>query len=537
MGDCNLSLIQARSLELLVAFDEYCRRLGVSWFMGGGTLLGAARHRGFIPWDDDVDVVMMRADYDRFVAAVIANPPEGTYWESMENHPSTPHMHGKLCSKATDVIALEHPMLDISHTLGIDVFVFDDLPKGAFRQFWHYRVSYACKHLPLLLWGGASGKFRIAKSILRFMLKPFFTLDGIRWAFRHNAVTNCGKTVELACFCGKYDSEKERFDAAWFDSLVPLDFEGRKFPAPVGYREMLARQYGDNYMTPVKVQEAHYRVRAEIPSAVDFSLCVATCGRVAELGRFFESLARQKGENSFEVIVVDQNGDDRLKELVSQYSRKFKVVWLRQEVPNVSRARNAAMEAAKGRYVAFPDDDCVYADDALAQARAAFETRVQMDGFIADAKARKSCMSSRYDVFVRGETWRMFFRRAEIQAIRFDPAIGPGEGNVVSGGEDTDFALKAIERGLCLWREKSVAVVHEGDALAYRNRRRARKYSIARMELLRRHHMPFWFKIANVCYPLARIPLESPRHLRYRLAMFRGRLVGLFRSAAAASGG
>lgn len=529
-----MTSIQRASLRLLVTFDEYCQRLGVFWFMGGGTLLGAVRHRGFIPWDDDVDVVMMRADYDKFVSMAIKDPPEGTYWESMENHPSTPHMHGKLCSKATDVIALEHPMLDISHTLGIDVFVFDDLPKGAFRQFWHYRVSYACKHLPLLLWGGASGKFRLVKSILRFVLKPFFTLDGIRRAFRRNAVTNCGKTGEFACFCGKYDSGKERFEAAWFDRLVQLDFEGRKFPAPRGYREMLARQYGADYMTPVKVQEEHYRVRVEAPCEVDFSLCVATFGRVVEVGRFLASLARQTGGNSFEVIVVDQNDDDRLKELVSEYSRKFKLAWLKQKVPNVSRARNTAIEAAKGRYIAFPDDDCVYADDALAHARAAFEARVQMDGFIADARARQASMLSKYDVFTRGETWRMFFRRSEIQSIRFDPAIGPGKGNVVSGGEDTDFALQAIEQGLCIWREKSVVVAHEADALAYRDLQRARKYSIARMELLRRHHLPFWFQVVNVCYPLARIPLEPPRFLRYRLAMFCGRLSGLCHSCRSA---
>ena len=62
-----LAKLQATELEILVAFSNYCRKHNIPWFMDSGTVLGAKRHGGFIPWDDDIDVGMLRADYNRFI--------------------------------------------------------------------------------------------------------------------------------------------------------------------------------------------------------------------------------------------------------------------------------------------------------------------------------------------------------------------------------------------------------------------------------------------------------------------------------------
>jgi hypothetical protein len=104
-----------------------------------------------------------------------------------------------------------------------------------------------------------------------------------------------------------------------------------------------------------------------------FTLIVATRGRTSELSELFDSLAAQgRGPGALEVIVVDQNGDDRLAPVIEGHAGRLTLRWIRSAVANACHARNLGLAAARGAVVAFPDDDCTYPPGVLDRVEAAF---------------------------------------------------------------------------------------------------------------------------------------------------------------------
>ena len=169
-----LSLIQRESLRLLTEFDSLCRERNIRYWLTGGTLLGAVRHKGFIPWDDDIDIMMFREDYDRLAKLLEASPISGTFWESAESdsHTTTIHLHGKICSADSSFQSRE----DARFRFGIDIFplddVWDDFPKRS-RQ---YLFSTFYKHLLPLLFGGTSSRYSCVKWCVAFFMRPFLRI-------------------------------------------------------------------------------------------------------------------------------------------------------------------------------------------------------------------------------------------------------------------------------------------------------------------------------------------------------------------------
>lgn len=436
-----LGTIQKGSLELLVKFDEYCKAHGFRWFLGGGTLLGAARHQGFIPWDDDIDVIMLRKDYDAFVAAASQNTPEGTYWESMENCLKTPHANGRFCSTRDDIVLLEMPMLDVSHSLGLDVFAYDDLPNGAVRRYIQSIVSYACRHLALLVVGASSPKFRALKNIMRMCVRPFVSMSMLRKVYRRNAVTGCGDTGMKACICGKYSARHERFRSEWFDETVELPFCGLKMPAPKGYCEMLRVQFGESYMTPVRFDESHYRVRDCDKSGKDVSVVLFAAGAPISGSRLIASLSHQTEDLTFELVMTgDASDSDR---------QSLEAVLPGVNVCYVSEAATLSdlMALACGKIVTFAEPDCEYSPYALSNVKAIFESRVQMDALIASDTVKVPSMVTKCG---KVEPWRQFYRRCEL--------LGR---DLASLRIDDGFAARMIKSGLCVWRDSRVLVEKE----------------------------------------------------------------------------
>ena len=277
-------------------------------------------------------------------------------------------------------------------------------------------------------------------------------------------------------------------------------------------------------------------------NGVLFSLLIATCGRKEPLVRLLDSLCEQTEQN-FEVLVGDQNPSGILDEILGQYRERLAIIPLPVAVKAASQARNALIPKARGTFIAFPDDDCLYAPDTLEKVRQVFLRAPQAGGLLArwcpledlksgsfPAHSRLPGPISRYAAFRHSETWRMFYRRQAVAAVDgFDPALGPGEHTAFAAADDTDFLLRIMDRGFKIIRPAEVRVYHPpvkyGDPLLPDKNK---AYCAARMHLLRKHSMPFWFTAGNIAYPLLVLPFEGPKAWNYRWDMFRWRLSYFF---------
>jgi glycosyltransferase involved in cell wall biosynthesis len=204
---------------------------------------------------------------------------------------------------------------------------------------------------------------------------------------------------------------------------------------------------------------------------VKVSLVVSTLGRAAELERLFASLAAQSFRD-FEVIIVDQNSDDRLAPVLAR-ARSFPLRHIHTPTDRgLSRGRNVGWRIAEGEYVIFPDDDCWYPPDLLCRAMAdADATRVDLlCGRAADETGRnvngrfraRPQWVSRGGVWTTQIEWMMFFRRDALEKLGgFDEDIGIGASSRWQAAEGQDITLRALTLGMRCFYDPRLCGHHE----------------------------------------------------------------------------
>lgn len=292
-------------------------------------------------------------------------------------------------------------------------------------------------------------------------------------------------------------------------------------------------------------------VRAASPAGSDpagaapfLSLVLATCGRAESLGILLESL-RTQAERSFELIVVDQNPDDRICPHLSRAREAgISVRRLRQDVANLSLARNAGLAAARGEFVAFPDDDCWYEDDTIAQVRAGLDSAPGCDGAIARwvEVSPQASLPGRLNLdecrrFRGGDasSITLFLRLATVRSVGgFDTRFGIGRW--YGAGEETDLVLRLLAAGADLHTLPAARVRHappQGNgtvSLARWQARRRRERAVG--ALYAKHRLPLRVVVRGLLAPPATgmfssAPGSRLGHFALGLAATLGRLEGL----------
>jgi glycosyltransferase involved in cell wall biosynthesis len=232
-----------------------------------------------------------------------------------------------------------------------------------------------------------------------------------------------------------------------------------------------------------------------------YSLIVATINRVEELDRLLSSLDRQTYRD-FEVIVVDQNPDDRLLPVLENH----KQLAIRRLVSErgLSRARNVALRVAGGDIVTFPDDDCWYPDNLLSAVDEWFEMHPEFGALFtsvrsADGRAmtpRRAPSAgpcTRNSVLSSVGSVTGFVRREVISAIGFfDERIGVGSASPYQSGEDIDYFIRPLEAGFRMWYEPSLSVYHPELQSLERLRQRTYGYALGIGYVLRKHKYTWW---------------------------------------------
>jgi glycosyltransferase involved in cell wall biosynthesis len=241
---------------------------------------------------------------------------------------------------------------------------------------------------------------------------------------------------------------------------------------------------------------------------IRFSLVVATCGRTTEVTTFLASVLGQRRDD-IEVILVDQNADDRLVSAIKEVQGRLTIRHLRTTNQNVSAARNLGLDAAQGEIVAFPDDDCSYPDNLLDGVDQWFKSSPQYSVLAVGAVDDEGIPSGNRWIqpacditpwnSLRTTFCSSLFLSAveESRRVRFDSRI--------SRGEETDFILRLLDTGLRGRFDRSLCVRHpRRDMMSGTvSRERAVSYGAGMGRLVRRHSLTVLWA-ALLIYDLAR---------------------------------
>lgn len=274
----------------------------------------------------------------------------------------------------------------------------------------------------------------------------------------------------------------------------------------------------------------------------EISLILATVGRAAELNRLFDSLATQTF-HEFEVIVVDQNADDRLH-AVLQRARCLGLLirHVRHRPPNLALARNAGIAIAGGRWLGFPDDDCWYEPDLLLRIMLRSRRADHPQGVICHWVEQDNPQPPGLLSWERSSRFRdfpvssitLFFERSLVEQVGgFDGRLGVGQW--FGAGEETDIVLRALRCGARLAHEPKALVHHRADPASLEKCRTARRSALLRARgtgaMYAKHRLPLWVIVRGLLSPILK-PLAKGRlgaDLAHGLSVTMGRLAGWLR--------
>jgi len=252
-----LTLDESKKLQLniLINIAKFCDEHYIKYSIAYGTLIGAVRHKGFIPWDDDIDIIMMRDDYERFVAIY-----KDDSYVLVDGEHQLNHLHVRIADNNTRLVSLKGARDKFYNSgLWVDVFPIDKVPNDKDEYELFMRKIYRLCKLQLIAEVGGEGRKltkRIPFYILQFFLKPFGKLFGkkIKKEIKKYNHSDSKSVANVSLWYLHYPS----FSIDYMKEFIELEFEGCYFKSISKYDEFLKGIYGD-YMTPPPVDKRNYR--------------------------------------------------------------------------------------------------------------------------------------------------------------------------------------------------------------------------------------------------------------------------------------
>lgn len=251
-----LALIHELELKIAIEIKRICDLHDIKYFLTAGTLLGAVRHGGFIPWDDDMDIGMLRRDYDRFIEACKDDLSPEFFLQTWDSDPNYPFSYGKVRLKGTTFTeGFSTNSKLIENGLFVDVFPFDNVPDSLKEQEKQRKRYYFCKRILWIKKGmGTNMKNESIRQNIRYhvfwLASHLFRYEAVKRYYQRVQTMFNGSPTKKVVTDGSYNYTKESIDRSWVENLEPIAFESEEF---LSYKDRIAYLqyfYGDYMKLP-----------------------------------------------------------------------------------------------------------------------------------------------------------------------------------------------------------------------------------------------------------------------------------------------
>ena len=260
--------VWAVELDLLAEVQRVCQKHDIQYFADGGTLLGTVRHHGMIPWDDDIDLGMLRPEYERFCQIAPSEFQSPYFFQTEETDPGSLRGHIQIRnSETTGILFGELPQRKpFNQGIFIDIFPFDQVPDDLAEQeqFLHNvarkKTLYWSLDTILNYYTPAKHAWKRPIKYLLSRLLPKSSIGIAYRAFQREVrkyeQTDCHYIGDIIMD----HTPKKMYPKEWLSRMIEMDFEFLRLPVPIGNAEMLATHYGD-WQTFVKGTSDHGGVK------------------------------------------------------------------------------------------------------------------------------------------------------------------------------------------------------------------------------------------------------------------------------------
>ncbi len=253
-----LRALQLKELDILKYFRDFCDSHDLTYYLCGGCLIGSLRYGGFIPWDDDADVFMPRADYEIFIREYLnENPSERFVLLNETDDTFTRNCFATLVDTSVTLVKNYQSDLRIPHGVAFDIFPLDPRPSRNslkyMQFFWCIIYSlFRAQTIP----EKHGGLMSLGSKILLGIFRKYKTRKKI-WKFAEKQMTKYSlNDCEYICeLCAGPRIMKNRYPKSLFERTVEVEFEGERFKAMEGYEKYLEIAFGKDYMTPPPKEE------------------------------------------------------------------------------------------------------------------------------------------------------------------------------------------------------------------------------------------------------------------------------------------
>ena len=250
LSDSELRNLQLIELEMLIEVDRICRKNGIKYSLSGGTLLGAIRHKGFIPWDDDLDVMFFHEEYEKFYNACKTDL-DGTrfFFQDFRTDPNYRWGYGKMRRLGTEYVKAGQEHLKQKTGVCIDIFDFNNVPNGKIRRkIYHTKMFCIRKILYSEL-----GKKNEKKALLRLWYKLLSVIPSEYMNKKRLKVIEPYRFINASNVSSEmFPKQKGGYSSRLFENYTEVEFEGNKFMSTAEWDYYLTAHYGDYMKLPDK---------------------------------------------------------------------------------------------------------------------------------------------------------------------------------------------------------------------------------------------------------------------------------------------